>query len=154
IFDKLLDLVGRHGGYQLNSQQIDQLAKLAFQPPEKPGGHHVLNRALVGKDAAVLADMIGGRVPAGTQLRDGETDTSRPFVPEEQMMPFVPFVRCRNAEHGIELAKEFEHGYGHTALIHSRNVRTMTTMGRVMDTTLFIKNGPCMAGLGLGGEGY
>ena len=29
-----------------------------------------------------------------------------------------------------------------------------TAMGRALDTTLFIKNGPCMAGLGLGGEGY
>jgi aldehyde dehydrogenase len=27
-------------------------------------------------------------------------------------------------------------------------------MGREMDTTLFVKNGPSMAGLGLGGEGY
>ena len=30
----------------------------------------------------------------------------------------------------------------------------MTRMGRAVDTTLFIKNGPCMAGLGGGGEGY
>jgi aldehyde dehydrogenase len=30
----------------------------------------------------------------------------------------------------------------------------MTIMGRLMNTTLYIKNGPCMAGLGLGGEGY
>ena len=30
----------------------------------------------------------------------------------------------------------------------------MTRMGRIMDTTLFIKNGPCFAGLGVGGEGY
>ena len=30
----------------------------------------------------------------------------------------------------------------------------MTKMGRAMDTTLFVKNGPCMAALGLGGEGY
>ena len=27
-------------------------------------------------------------------------------------------------------------------------------LARALDTTLFIKNGPCMAGLGLGGEGY
>ncbi len=27
-------------------------------------------------------------------------------------------------------------------------------MARALDTTLFVKNGPCMAGLGLGGEGY
>ena len=30
----------------------------------------------------------------------------------------------------------------------------MTKMARIMDTTLFVKNGPCMASLGLGGEGY
>lgn len=154
IFDALMDAMGRHGGFRLNSQQVDQLTALAFSPPQKPGGHAVLNRDLIGKDAAVLAEMIGVRVPAGTQLLYGETDTANPFVPEEQMMPFVPFVRCRDANEGIELAREYEHGFRHTAIIHSRNVRTMTTMGRIMDTTLFIKNGPCMAGLGLGGEGY
>ena len=154
IFDKLLDAVGRNGGYRLNPQQTEQLTTLAFSPPEKPGGHWVLNRDLVGKDAAVLAERIGVRVPASTQILYGETDTSNPFVPEEQMMPFVPFLRCRDAMHGIELAKEFEHNFRHTSLIHSRNVRTMSTMGRIMDTTLFVKNGASMAGLGLGGEGY
>jgi len=154
IFNELLDAMPQHGGYRLNAQQVDKMTALAFSPPEQPGGHAVLNRDLIGKDASVLAEMIGVNVPAGTQLLYGETDTNNPFVPEEQMMPFVPFIRCRDAMHGIELAKEFEHGFGHTSLIHSRNVRTMTTMGKIMDTTLFIKNGPCGAGLGLGGEGY
>lgn len=154
IFDKLLEAMSRHGGYRLNPQQIDQLSKLAFAPPKEPGGHAVLNRDLVGLDATVLAERIGVRVPAGTQLLYGETDTSNPFVPEEQMMPFVPFVRARDAQQAIELAYEFEHGFGHTAIIHSRNVHNMTAMGKLMNTTLFIKNGPCMTGLGLGGEGY
>ena len=69
-------------------------------------------------------------------------------------MPFVPFVRANDADHAIALAKEYEHGFGHTAMIHSRNVRTITKMGRIMNTTVFVKNGPSMAGLGLGGEGY
>ena len=30
----------------------------------------------------------------------------------------------------------------------------MTAMARALDTTIFVKNGSCMAGLGLGGEGY
>jgi len=30
----------------------------------------------------------------------------------------------------------------------------MSRMGRLLDTTLFVKNGPSVAGLGLGGEGY
>ena len=154
IFDKLMEAVGRHGGYRLNAQQVQQLTALAFSPPKEPGGHHVLNRDLIGKDAAVLAGLIGVSVPANTQILYGETDTNNPYVPEEQMMPFVPFVRANDADHAIAMAKEFEHGFGHTAMIHSRDVRNMTTMGRAMDTTLFVKNGPSMAGLGLGGEGF
>lgn len=154
VFDQLMEAMSRHGGYRLNSTQTEQMTKTAFAPPKEAGGHHILNRDLIGKDASYLAQQIGVSVPANTQLLYGETDTSNPFVPEEQMMPFVPFVRCRNFEQAVELAEEFEHGFRHTSLIHSRNVRNMSTMGRIMDTTLFVKNGPSMAGLGLGGEGY
>lgn len=154
IFDRLMDAMSRHGGYRLNAQQIEALTKLTFSPPKEAGGHWVLNRDVVGNDASVLAEKIGLRVPAGTQLLYGETDTGNPFVPEEQMTTFVPFVRAKNAMHAIELAHEYEHGFGHTGIIHSRDVRNMTVMGRLMNTTLFIKNGPCMSGLGLGGEGY
>ncbi len=154
IFDQLMQAVGRHGGHLLSAAQVQHLTTIAFSPPKEAGGHHVLNRELIGQDAAELARRIGLRVPEETQILYGETDTSNPFVAEEQMMPFVPFVRARDTAHAIELAREFEHGFGHTAIIHSRDVRTISTMGRVMDTTLFVKNGPCMAGLGLGGEGY
>lgn len=154
IFDNLMEAMSRHGGYRLSASQIDALSKLAFAPPIEAGGHWILNRDLVGKDASFLAEQIGVRVPAGTQLLYGETDESNPFVPEEQMMPFVPFIRARCADHAIEQALKHEHGFKHTSLIHTRNVRNMTKMGRVMETTLFIKNGPCGAGLGLGGEGY
>lgn len=154
IFDSLMDAMGRSGGYRLNAQQIDALTRLSFSPPKEAGGHWGLNRDFVGRDASFLAEQIGVRVPAGTQLLYGETDTNNPFVPEEQMMPFVPFVRARDAMQAIELAHRFEHGYGHTAVIHSRNVHNMTVMGRLMNTTLFVKNGPSPAGLGLGGEGY
>ena len=154
IFDQLMDSVGRSGGYRLNASQIDALTKAAFSPPKETGGHWMLNRDLVGKDPSVLAAAIGLSIPAGTQILYGETDTSNPFVPEEQMMPFVPFVRARCADHAIEMALEFEHGFRHTGIIHTTNVKNMTKMGRLMETTLFIKNGPCGAGLGLGGEGY
>ena len=102
----------------------------------------------------MLARAAGKNVAAEVELLFGETDESNPFVPVEQMMPFVPFVRCRDVDEAIEKARRSEHGFRHTALIHSNNVRNMTKMGKAMDTTLFIKNGPSMAGLGLGGEGY
>ena len=56
----------------------------------------------------------------------------------------------KSVEEGIERSLEAEHDYKHTAIIHSHDVENMTAMGRALDTTLFVKNGPCMAGLGLG----
>ncbi len=155
IFDPLLEAVSRSGGYRLNPQQVQALTNIAFELQNtERGPKHVLNRDLIGADPHVLAKAIGLSVPAQTQILFGETDTDNPFVPEEQMMPFIPFVRARDFEEAIRFAKDYEHGFGHTSIIHTTNVRNMTIMGRLMDTTLFIKNGPCMAGLGLGGEGY
>src|SRR5436305_5677592 len=69
-------------------------------------------------------------------------------------MPFVPFDRLKNADEAIELHIESEHNYRHTALIHSQNLDTITRFGRQANVTVFVANGPSMAGLGLGGEGY
>ena len=70
------------------------------------------------------------------------------------MMPFLPIVRVRDVDEGIRLALDSEHGYKHTAIIHSRNTDNMHKMACVMDTTIFVKNGPSFAGVGLGGEGF
>jgi len=101
-----------------------------------------------------LAQAAGISLPPGTQLLFAETDAGHVFVEEEQMMPFLPIVRVGSVEEGIEHSLEAEHGYKHTSIIHSHDVENMTAMARALDTTLFVKNGPSMAGLGLGGEGY
>ena len=68
-------------------------------------------------------------------------------------MPFVPFVRVSSVDRAIALAKESEQGFGHTAILHSRDTSVMSRMGKIMDCTIYVINGPCTAGLGLGGEG-
>jgi aldehyde dehydrogenase len=83
-----------------------------------------------------------------------ETDKDHLFVIEEQMMPLVPVIRVRDIHQAIAYAKESEHGYKHSAMIHTLNVEHMTYMAKELDSTLFVKNGACLAGLGLGGEGY
>jgi aldehyde dehydrogenase len=157
IADKLMAELEKNGAVRLSSAQLDALTKAAFTFKEGQGGgcaQATVNKELIGRDAPVLARAAGVNVPAGTQLLFAETDTKHPFVEEEQMMPFLPIVRVKSLEEGIEHALEAEHGYKHTSIIHSHDVEAMTAMGRALDTTLFIKNGPCMAGLGLGGEGY
>ena len=155
IFDKLMSAMERAGAVRLNSQEVDRLTANAItQVGEGDKRHDVPAKEFLGKDASVLARGAGKNVPQGVELLFGETAESNPFVPVEQMMPFIPFVRCRDADEAIAKAKHYEHGFRHTAIIHSNNVRNMTKMGRAMDTTLFVKNGPCMSSLGLGGEGY
>ena len=149
IFDRLMDAMARHGGYRLTREQMDALGRKAFVNEEGPqGAHLVLNRDLVGRDPQVLGAAIGLTIPAGTQLLYGETDAGHVFVQHEQMMPVVPFVRCRDVDEAIQLAKESEHGFGHTAIMHSMNVANLTKMGRVMNTTLYFKNGATNEGEG------
>lgn len=156
VADAFLAALAKQGARQLSRGQLDKLTAAAFTTKADAGGcsHPVLNRALVGVDAAVLARTAGADVPAETPLLFAETDARHPFVVEEQMMPMLPIVRVKSVEEGVAAAVQAEHGYKHSAIIHSLNVDRMTLMARALDTTLFIKNGSCVTGLGLGGEGY
>jgi len=157
VADQLLAELESAGAHRLSKDQIEALAQKAFTFREGQGAgcpHPVVNRDLVGRDATVLARAIGLEVPSSTQLLFGETTADHLFVQEEQMMPFIPVVRVPDVDAAIEAALQAEHDYKHTAIIHSRNIEALTKMAQVADTTLFIKNGPCMTGLGLGGEGF
>ncbi len=155
VFDRMLAAMEKAGAVRLSAREIDALtAKAITSVGEGQHKHDVAHKDFIGQDAAVLAAAIGKQISPQVELIFGETDEHNPFVPVEQMMPFLPFVRVKDVDEAIEKAKYYEHGFRHTSMIHSNNVRNMTRMGRAMDTTLFVKNGPCMASLGLGGEGY
>ena len=157
VADELMSQLEKNGAVRLNAAQLERLTKECFTfKPGHGGGcpEPSVNKAYIGKDAAVLARAAGVNVPDKTELLFAETTKDHPFVVEEQMMPFVPIVRVKSVEEGIEASLVAEHGYKHTSIIHSHDVEHMTAMARALDTTLFVKNGPCMAGLGLGGEGY
>jgi len=157
VFHQFLAALEQNGAFRLNDAQVERLTKAAFVfPPGQGAGcpHPVVNRDLVGKDPEVLARAAGANLPQGTQVLFAETGPDHLFVEEEQMMPFIPVVRVKTVEEGIRLAKKAEHGYRHSAMIHSHDVAHMTAMGKALETTLFIKNGHCLSGLGTGGEGY
>ncbi len=157
VADKFMAQLEANGAVRLNSAQLDRLTQAVFTFKNGHGGgcpEPVLNKDFIGKDPSVLAQAAGINLPAGTQLLFAETDANHAFVKEEQMMPFIPVVRVRSVEEGIQASLIAEHGYKHTSIIHSHDVEHMTAMARALDTTLFVKNGASMAGLGLGGEGY
>jgi aldehyde dehydrogenase len=157
FMDRFMAALEKNGAYRLNAAQVERLTQAAFVFPAGQGAgcpHPVVNRDLIGRDPAVLAQAAGASIPSGTQLLFAETSPDHLFVEEEQMMPFVPIVRVKSVEEGIALSKKAEHGYKHSAMIHSHDVANMTAMAKALETTLFVKNGACLAGLGVGGEGY
>src|ERR1017187_6623885 len=156
VADAFIDAMRRAGAFQLEREAIDRLTKAAFTFDGTGGGcaRAHLRKDLVGKDPAVLGEAAGVRVPAGTDMLFGETDEDHPFVTDEQMMPFIPVVRVNCVNAAIAASVKAEHGYRHTAIIHTKNVENATRMARAMNTTLFIQNAPSAASLGVGGPGY
>jgi len=156
VYKEFLKQFEAAGAKKLSGAQLEQLTKAAFTFKGDGGGcsHPVLNRALVGADASKLAEIAGTKVPDNCPMLYAETGADHLFVIEEQMMPMMPIIPVDNVDQGIAMAKVAEHGYKHSSMIHSLNVINMTKMGRALESTVFVKNGSCLAGLGTGGEGY
>ena len=71
-----------------------------------------------------------------------------------ETVPVLPVTAVPDVDRGIELAKEAEHGYGHSAGMYSRDIEALSAMARTINTSIFTKNGPFYCGLGEGGEGH
>ena len=154
ICDDLIRVMEANGAVRLNSWQFNRLWKAVTTLDRGPRKHADMNKAFIGKNAAVLLAEIG--ISAGPEVRQivVEVDADHPAVWSEQMMPIMPVVRVANADEGIDLAVAAEHGFRHTAVMHSKNLDNLSRMAREMDCSIFVKNGPCLAGLGYGGEGF
>ncbi len=156
VADAFIAAMQRNSAFQLDAAAIDRLTRAAFTFEGDGGGcarAHV-KKAFVGKDPSVLAAAASVSIPPDTQLLFGETDENHPFVVEEQMMPFIPIVRVKDVDAAIVASVKAEHGYRHTAVIHTRNVDTATRFARAMNTTLLVQNAASPAALGVGGPGY
>jgi len=116
-------------------------------------GDHV-NKKWVGKDATLILKEIGVNAPQGTLIAYAEVPENHPFVQLELLTPVTGMVRVRDVDEAIAMAVRCEHGNGHTACMYSRNIAALHAMACVINTSIFTKNAPTYAGLGLGGEGY
>ena len=132
----------------LDHRQVKELEKVVLE------GDHV-NKAWIGKDAALIAKAIGiSGHGHDLKLLMMEVDEAHPFVQHELLMPVIPLFRARDTAEAIAASLRVEHGFHHTATMHSTNIDNMTAMARVCNCSIFVKNDASYAGLGLGGEGY
>ncbi len=154
IADRLKAEMISNGAVELSGRQAEAVARLAITEPGCAGKHGAANKELVGRSPQTIARAAGIEVPAGTRLLLMEVGRDHPLVWTEQLMPVLPVVRMSTADEAIEFAVQVEHGYRHTAMIHSHDIERLSRMAKLMDCSIFVKNGPCYAGLGHGGAGY
>lgn len=154
IADRLKQAMCSNGAVELTGEQIAAVTKLVIADPGRPGHEGAPNKEFVGKDPSFIAKAIGLDVPESTRLLLCEVGRDHPLFWTEQLMPVMPLVRVGGVDEAIALAVEVEHGFRHTAMMHSLNIAKLSKMAKVMNCSIFVKNGPCYAGLGAGGTGY
>jgi acyl-CoA reductase-like NAD-dependent aldehyde dehydrogenase len=154
IADQLLEAFTRHNAVVLNAQQITQLEKVIFTENKGPGKPAVMEKSLIGKNIQIILEKIGIIVEDKIRLAVAPVSPDHPLVWSEQMMPVLPVVRMPDANAAIDIAIKAEHGFRHTAVMYSKNLDNLSRMARVVNCSIFVKNGPSYSGLGYGGEGY
>lgn len=147
IADLLKFCMLKYGAYEVKGEQLLALENLVVDDRGP-------RTEWIGKSAATILEAIGVEPPPGVRLIVCEADASHPFVQHELMMPVIGMVRAPDINDAISLAVELEHGNRHTAVVHSRDVKVLTRMAKRIQTTIFVKNGPSFAGIGIGGEGF
>ncbi len=147
IADDLKRSMARYGAYEVKGDELTRLEKLIVVD-----GHP--NKKFVGKDATLILKEIGVNAPNGTLIAYADVPENHPFVQLELLTPVTGLVRVRDVDEAIAMAVRCEHGNGHTACMYSRNIAALHAMACVINTSIFTKNAPTYAGLGLGGEGY
>ncbi len=154
VADQLKAAMVAHGAVEVPAHKLRSLERVIFKElgaPRKPG---VVKKEWVGKYAGDILAEIG--IAAGKEVRLAlvEVPLEHPLVWTEQLMPVMPLVRVRSCDEAIDLAVEAEHGFGHTASMWSRDIDKLSRMAREIDCSIFVKNGPNLAGLGYHGEGF
>ncbi len=148
VADYLIFNMKKHAVYEVESpQELRNLEELLIHDGK-------VNKKYVGKNATYILNQIGVQCDRNINAIIMETDVNHPFVQLELMMPVLPVVRVKDIDEAIRVAVEVEHGFRHTAVMHSKNIDNLTNFARAIQTTIFVKNGPSFAGIGVGGEGY
>lgn len=154
VADQLLKALERNNAVVLTKDQIDKLDKVIFSKNNGLGKPAYMEKSLIGKNIQVILKKIGLTVSDDKRIAIAPVGKFHPLVWTEQMMPVIPLVTMPDANSAIDLAKKAEHGFGHSAVMYSKNLDNLSKMAKKMNCSIFVKNGPSYSGLGFGGEGY
>ncbi len=154
ITDRLIAALRGLGCRILSQDEMSRLEKVIFAEAPKPNHHTALNKKMIGQNPSVILKEIGVTVGDEVRLAIAEVPREHTLVWTEQMMPILPLVRVPTADDAIDFGIAVEGGRRHTAVMYSRHLDHLSRMAKECNVSIFVKNGPNLAGLGYGGEGF
>lgn len=154
IVDELVQAMAAAGAYVLAPGELAAVERAVFAEQRGPRRRAVVNKELIGKNASEILSRAGIAVSGDPRLVVARVPNEHPLIWTEQMMPVLPVTSVPDVEAAIALAKAAEHGFGHSAGMYSRDIGALSKMARVINTSIFTKNGSFYCGLGEGGEGH
>lgn len=153
VADELIAEMVNNGAYLLkDADKIAKLVEMVVVPNKK--GKMSVSRDWVGRDAYKFLRALGIDADPSVRCIILEAPEEHILVQTELMMPILGIVRAPNAQAAMEMGVRLEHGNRHSAHMHSKNIDHLTQFGQMVDTAIFVKNGPSYAALGFGGEGF
>ncbi len=152
VFERFMMEMEKAGNVRLSKEQMDLMSEKIL---ERNGKHWVISRDFVGRNANILAKVLGMNLSNNVPLLFGETGNEHPFVIAEQMAPCIPVVKVANFEEGVTAALKAEHGFKHTASIFTKDMERATYYTKILDCDVHTINGGTLRGDGGDlGEGY
>jgi len=135
VVDRLLSAFGRNKTIVLSSEQASKVTNLVIKNGE-------IDKGYMGKDVSIILGDAGINVDSSIRLSVFVADSeSHPLVQHEQLMPVIPIIVVDTFDQAVEVATRVEHGFRHTALIHSKDLNRITKFAQTIGTTTLIVNG-------------
>ncbi|MGH9430796.1 MAG: aldehyde dehydrogenase family protein [Terriglobia bacterium] len=134
----------RRGGYFLDAQQAEKVARVLILPNFR------VNAKMVGQSATRIAAEAGFSVPAGTRaLIAPLTGIGRSYpLSAEKLSPVLSFYIVRDVKEGADVCRRFLEfgGMGHTMSIHATDDRVIRELALEMPAFRLVVNSPAPHG--------
>ena len=115
VYDRVKHEFAARGCYFLNAEEKEKVGKTILI-------NGALNAKIVGQSACKIAELAGVKVPEGTKILIGETDStdlSEEFA-HEKLSPVLAMYKAKDIQDAFSKAEQLiaDGGYGHTSSIY------------------------------------
>ncbi|GIO01958.1 aldehyde-alcohol dehydrogenase [Brevibacillus halotolerans] len=145
IYERVKQLMISNNCHFLTSDEKAKVEKLVINE-----NTCAVNADIVGKPAAVIAEMAGIHVDPETKILVAELTGVGPDHPlsREKLSPVLACYKVKNADEGFRRAEEMLEfgGLGHTAVIHTEDDDLMEAFGMRMKACRIVVNAPSSQG--------